>query len=179
MAARALDNGALGVMLPRVETTEQTVEIAQALRYAPAGHRSVIGTLPHFDFRPPPLPEATRLMDAATLLVVIIETPRAVENVDAIAAVPGIDVLLIGSNDLTLEMGIHGQFHDPSFDASVRRVLEAGRRHGKFVGLGGIDDEVLIGTYVKQGVQFIPAEADIRFMMQAAARRGAALRSLL
>src|SRR4051812_3677208 len=48
MAARALDNGALGVILPRVETAAQTVEIAQALRYAPAGHRSVIGTLPHF-----------------------------------------------------------------------------------------------------------------------------------
>ena len=178
-AARALDNGALGIIMPRVETVEQARQIADRLRYAPAGHRSVIGTLPHFSFKAPPLAEATRLMDAATMLAVIIETPIGVENVEQIAAVAGIDLLLIGANDLTLEMGIHGQFTSPAFDAAVTKVLAAGKKHGKFVGLGGVADENVMRNYVRQGVRFIPAGADIQFMMQAAEQRTAALRKLL
>lgn len=178
MAARALDNGALGIIMPRVETVEQTKEIASALRYAPAGHRSVIGMLPHFDFQPPPLTEATRIMDEATALCVIIETPLAVENVDAIAAVPGIDILLVGSNDLTLEMGIHGQFTHPDFDAAMKKIIAAGKKHGKHVGLGGIPDDNLVGNYIRQGVRFIPTGADIQFMMQAGTQKAKNLRAL-
>ncbi len=178
-ASKMLDNGALGIIMPRVETGEQARTIASQLRYAPAGHRSVIGTLPHFDFMPPPLSEATRIMDAATLLAVIIETPTAVENIEEIAAVPGIDVLLIGSNDLTLEMGIHGQFAHPQFDDNVKRVIAAGARHGRHVGLGGIADEAIMGKYIAQGVRFIPTLADIQYMMIAATQRTTSLRKLL
>jgi 2-keto-3-deoxy-L-rhamnonate aldolase RhmA len=178
-AAKMLDNGALGVIMPRVETAEQAKTVASDLRYAPAGHRSVIGTLPHFDFQPPPLAEATRIMDAATLLVVIIETPTAVENVEAIAAVPGIDVLLIGSNDLTLEMGIHGQFSHPDFDAAVQRVRAAAARHGKYLGLGGIADEAILANYIAQGARFIPTLSDLQYLMLAATQRTASLRKLL
>jgi 2-keto-3-deoxy-L-rhamnonate aldolase RhmA len=178
-ASKMLDNGALGIIMPRVETAEQARVIASDLRYAPGGHRSVIGTLPHFDFRPPPLAEATRLMDEVTLLIVIIETPDAVRNVEEIAAVPGIDILLIGSNDLTLEMGIHGQFKHPDFDASVRKVLGAAQRHRKYVGLGGIADQVVMADYVRQGVRFIPTLADIQYLMQAASERTGSLRKLL
>jgi 4-hydroxy-2-oxoheptanedioate aldolase len=177
-AARALDNGALGVILPRVETVEQAKKIASALRYAPNGHRSVIGTLPHFDFAAPPLTQATAEMDKETIVSVIIETPTGVANVDEIAAVPGIDLLLVGSNDLTLEMGIHGEFDNPEFDKAMQKILAAGKRHGKYVGLGGIWDTKQLGRYVDQGVRFIPAGADIQFMMQGATSRGADIRKL-
>lgn len=177
-ASKMLDNGALGIIMPRVETAEQARTITSHLRFAPAGHRSVIGTLPHFDFQPPPLAEATRQMDAEILLIAIIETPDAVKNVDEIAAVSGIDILLIGSNDLTLEMGIHGEFLHPEFDSSVQRVLAAARRHGRYVGLGGIGDESIMARYIQQGVRFIPTLADIQYLMQAATQRTAALRRL-
>ena len=178
-AARMLDNGALGIIMPRVESGGQAQTVAADLRYAPAGHRSVIGTRPHFDFQPPPLADATRFMDAATLLVVIIETPTAVQNVEEIAGVPGIDVLLVGSNDLSLEMGIHGQFSRPEFDAAVQTVFAAAARHGKYIGIGGISDESIMGKYIAQGARFIPTLADIQYMMLAASARTASLRKLL
>lgn len=179
LAARAMDNGALGAILPRIETADQAREVAAALRYPPFGHRSIIGTLPHFAFRGPPLVEAAREMDRANLLALLIETPLGIENIDAIAAVDGIDVLLIGSNDLTLEMGIQGQFRHPDYDAAVRKVLAAGRRNGRFVGLGGVTEESIISDYVDAGVRFIPTGADISFLMAAATQRADALRRLL
>ena len=178
MAAKAMDNGALGVILPRIETVEQARRVASSLRYAPAGHRSVIGTLPHYNFQPPPLAQATQEMDKVNLLALLVETPLAIENIDAIAAVDGIDVLLIGSNDLTLEMGIHGQFRHPDFDAAVRKVIAAGKKHGRFIGLGGIADESIMRPYIEAGVRMIPAGADIQFLMSAATQRAEALRKL-
>src|SRR5690606_5099204 len=95
LAARAMDNGAMGVILPRVETADQAREIATTLRYPPLGHRGFTGSLPHFDFTLPPAHEATRQLEAASLIVVMIETPQAIANIDEIAAVDGIDVLLV------------------------------------------------------------------------------------
>jgi 4-hydroxy-2-oxoheptanedioate aldolase len=177
-ATKAMDNGALGIIMPRIETVLQAQTVAKALRYPPMGHRGVIGMLPHFNFQPPPLAEATREMDHANLIALLIETPLGVQNIEAIAAVEGIDLLLIGSNDLSLEMGIHGQFHHPEFDASLRKVIAAGLRNKKFVGLGGIDDSTLIGKYVELGVRFIQSGADISLLMSAAAQRSAELRKL-
>ena len=178
MAAKAMDNGALGVILPRIETVEQAKHVADSLRYSPMGHRSVIGTLPHFNFQAPPLSEAIQQMDKANMLTLLVETPTAIANIDAIAAVDGIDTLLIGSNDLTLEMGIHGQFTHPDFDAAVCKVLAVAKKHGRFVGLGGINDAAIVGKYVKLGVRMIAAGSDIQFMTSGAMQRAKTLRAL-
>jgi 2-keto-3-deoxy-L-rhamnonate aldolase RhmA len=106
MATRFLDGGGLGIVMPHVDTAEEAREIAQALRYPPHGHRSVAGGLPHFGYERLGLAETCSAINAATLVVVMLETPRAVENAAAIAAVPGIDSLLIGTNDLAMELGI-------------------------------------------------------------------------
>lgn len=108
MATRVLDGGALGVVIPHVDTPEEAKEIADKLRYPPRGHRSVGGGQAQFDYAPMPLGEMTAKIDDNTLITVMIETPKAVENAEAIAAVPGIDCLLMGSSDLSMEMGIPG-----------------------------------------------------------------------
>ena len=178
-AARALDTGALGILMPHVETAEEARAIAAAFRYPPFGHRSSTSTLPHFSFRMPSLPEACRQLDAATLVAVILETPKAVENVEAIAAVPGIDVLMIGASDLTLEMGMHGQYDDSRIVSLFERVVAAGRSHGKFVGIGGVGDDAGIARCFRMGMQMIVAGTDMSFLMSAVTQRARALRKVL
>ena len=112
LATRILDGGGLGIVVPHVDTPEEAKTVAAALRYPPLGHRSVAGGLPHFGYQKLGLAETCAAINAATLVVVMLETPQAIANADAIAAVPGIDALLVGTNDLAMELGIPGGFGD-------------------------------------------------------------------
>src|SRR5438445_4320546 len=168
MATRVLDGGALGIVMPHVDTPEESQAVAQALRYPPLGHRSVAGGLPHFGYAKLGLAETCTAINAATLVVVMLETPRAIENAAAIAAVPGIDSLLIGTNDLAMELGIPGAFSDERIVAAYERVCEACRTHGKSAGIGGIYDEALLKRYIAMGVRLVLAGGDLRFPVRPA-----------
>jgi 4-hydroxy-2-oxoheptanedioate aldolase len=179
MATRILDGGGLGIVMPHVDTEAEAQEIARHLRYPPVGHRSVAGGLPHFGYAPVPLAEATAAINAATLVVVLIETPKAVANAAAIAAVPGIDALLIGTSDLTMEMGIPGQFGDERVVAAYRTVVDACREHAKWAGIGGIYEPGLMRQYIGMGVRLVLAGSDHGFLSAAAAEREKVLRACL
>jgi len=179
LATRALDGGALGIVMPHVDTPDEARAVVSHLRYPPIGHRSVAGSLPHIDFKPMKTGELTVLLNAATLITVMIETPLAVENADAIAAVPGIDALLIGTNDLAMEMGIPGDFANPRIVAAYEAVIAACHRHGKFPGMGGVYNEELMQRYVGLGMRMILAGGDTAMLMQAASQRSAFLRGCL
>src|SRR5436305_1439238 len=127
MATRLLDGGALGMAGPHVDTPEGAQKIAQALRSPPQGHRSVAGGLPHLGYAKHGLAETCAAINAATLIVVMLETPTAIANADAIAAVSGIDCLLIGTNDLAMELGIPGRFADERIAAAYRTEIDACR----------------------------------------------------
>ncbi|HVC10541.1 MAG TPA: aldolase/citrate lyase family protein, partial [Burkholderiales bacterium] len=129
-ASRLLDNGAQGVVVPHVDTAEQARRIAAFCRFPPLGHRSMGGGLQQIGFAPMPVAEAAREVNEETLVVVMIESPQGLEHCDAIAAVPGIDALLIGTNDLCFELGIPGQFHEPRVAEAYRKVIGACRKHG-------------------------------------------------
>jgi 4-hydroxy-2-oxoheptanedioate aldolase len=144
LATRVLDGGALGIVMPHVDTAAEAREIADRLRYPPQGHRSVAGGLPHFGYAPVAIGAACAALNAATLLVVMLETPQAISNAAAIAAVPGIDALLIGTSDLTMERGIPGQLGDERVVDVYRTVIEACRTHGKYAGIGGVYEENLM-----------------------------------
>ena len=179
LATRFLDGGGLGIVVPHVDTAEEATRIARALRYPPDGHRSVAGGLPHFGYAKIGLAETCAALNAATLVIVMLETPTAIANAEAIAAVPGIDSLLIGTNDLAMEMGIPGAFADDRIAAAYRRVCEACRAHGKFAGVGGIADQALLRRYIEMGVRLVLPGSDLAFMMEAAAARAAAMRACL
>ena len=139
--ARCLDGGALGIMVPNVETPEQAAEIVRAAKYAPEGNRGVgLGTA-HTDYVMPDAPAYLREANRRTTVICQIESPLGVANADAIASVAGIDCLWVGHFDLTQAMGIPGQFHDERFLAALGQVVAAVRRHGKVAGLqpGGMD----------------------------------------
>jgi 2-keto-3-deoxy-L-rhamnonate aldolase RhmA len=122
--------------------------------------------------------EWTAAINEATLLILMIESPEAVENVDAIAAVPGFDVLLVGTNDLCIEMGIPGQLEHPEVAAAFERIIAACRAHGKHAGLGGVYDPALTRRYLAMGFRFVLTGSDLSLMMAAARERAATVRAM-
>src|SRR5579885_1742948 len=166
MAVAALDAGIAPI--PRVPAGEFSI----ATRLLDAGAMAQLG------YRPTPLAEATRIVNAETLLVAMIETPRAVENAEAIAAVPGIDVLLIGTNDLSMELGIPGGLGDPKVVAAYERVIAACKRHGKHAGLGGVYTDELMRQYIGMGTRFVLGGNDFSLVLQGAQARAKFVRWL-
>jgi len=177
-ASRALDAGAQGIVVPHVDTAEVAARMVANCRYPPLGHRSVTGALPQLNFATPPMAEWTAAINQATLLILMIESPEAVENVDAIAAVPGFDVLLVGTNDLCIEMGIPGQPEHPKVVAAFERIIAACRAHGKYAGLGGVYVPPLMQRYLAMGFRLVLAGSDLSLMLAAASERAAAVRAM-
>ena len=175
---RALDNGALGIVVPHVDTVEQARALVDAFRYHPMGHRSSGGPPAQFGYRPPAAVEAQKTLNAEILVVPMIETPEAVENADKIAAIDGIDALLIGTNDLCLEMGIAGQVGHERVRAAYQKVADACRKHKKVLGMGGVYDQEVASRYIGMGARFILAGSDHGLLMDAATRRVEFLRGI-
>jgi 4-hydroxy-2-oxoheptanedioate aldolase len=179
LATRLLDGGALGIVMPHVDTPDQAREVVAHLKYPPLGHRSVAGALVQVEFKPMKAGELTSVLNTATLITVMIETPQAVENADAIAAIPGVDALLIGTNDLAMEMNIPGDFANPRIVAAYDAVIAACRKHDKFPGMGGVYNEELMRRYIGAGMRMILSGGDGGMLMQAATQRSAFLRGCL
>ncbi len=129
-------------------------------------------------FRAYPRAESTAVVNKETLLVMMLETPGAIAEADAIAAVPGVDVLLIGTNDLTLEMGIAGKYDDREVVRAYDTVIAACKKHGKHPGMGGIYDHPTMEKYIKMGARFILCGSDISFLMAGGQARAEFLRGL-
>ncbi len=178
IATRLLDNGVLGTVIPHVDTPDEAREVVRRLKYPPLGHRSSGGIGPHYGLRGMKIGDAATAMNAANLTVVMLETPTAIENAEAIAAVPGIDVLLIGTNDLCFEMGIPGEYTHDRVVAAYERMVAACRANGKHAGMGGIYAEDIMERYIRMGCRFNLAGGDQAFMMAAAQSRSAALRRM-
>lgn len=171
MATRVLDGGAMGIVIPHVDTVEEAKTVADRLRYPPQGHRSVAGAMPQLNFAAHSGGEAAVAMNKALLVVVMLETPTAIRNADAIAAVPGIDVLLIGTSDLTMEMGVPGQLTHPDVVKAYETVIAACKKHGKWPGMGGVYVEEAMAKYIGMGARMVLAGSDMAFLMSAGAQR--------
>jgi 2-keto-3-deoxy-L-rhamnonate aldolase RhmA len=171
IATRALDNGVLGIVMPHVDTAAEAREVVDKLKYPPIGHRSMGGIGPHYGLRSASVGEAAVALNAANLTVVMLETPTAIANAAEIAAVAGIDVLLIGTNDLCAEMGIHGDFGNEKVAEAYKTVIAACKQHGKFPGMGGVYTEALLSRYIELGSRFILAGQDGAFLNAGAAQR--------
>lgn len=177
-ATRLLDAGAQGIVVPHVETAEAAERVVAYCKYPPLGHRSIAGAQPQLLFKSLPTGEAMRLVNEETLVVVMLETPKAIANAGAIAAVKGVDVLLVGFNDLCAEMGIPGEFASGQAESAFVAVVAACREHRKFPGMGGVYDPKLMQKFVGLGARFVLGGSDAAFMMAGARERTAFLRSL-
>ncbi len=133
--ARALDAGALGIMVPNVRSADQARAVVEAAKYAPAGRRGVILGGPHGDFRQEDARAFMERSNVGTTIICQIESREGLEQLEAIAATPGVDILWVGQADLTQSLGIPGAFDDERFLGALRRVVEVARRHGLAAGI--------------------------------------------
>jgi 2-keto-3-deoxy-L-rhamnonate aldolase RhmA len=174
---RALDNGAMGVVVPHVDTVEQARHLARVFRYPPMGTRSWGGPSAAFGFHAPGNAEAQVAVNAAVLVVAMIESAAGVQNAAAIAAVDGIDALLIGTSDLSAELGISGQISHPKIQDAYARVGAACRASGKALGMGGVYDQEAATRYIKGGARFVLTGSDHSYVMAGAQARAQLLRA--
>jgi 2-keto-3-deoxy-L-rhamnonate aldolase RhmA len=177
-ATRLLDAGAQGVIFPHIDTADQARAIARSCKYPPEGNRSISAPMPQLDFESIHPRIASEMLNAEILIVAMIETGTAVDNAADIAAVPGIDVLLVGTTDLSADLGIVGSFGDPRIEACYRAVIDAAHRHGKTPGMGGVYDHALMRKYINMGARFVLGGSDVSFLMTAAKERAAFLREV-
>jgi len=167
--ARALDIGAMGVMVPMVGTAAQAQHIVECTRYPPAGRRGAAFGFAHDDFGAGDVARRMASLDARTLVIAQIETDEGLDNVEAIAAVPGIDVLWIGHFDLTNFLGIPGQFDHPRFVDAIERILRACRLHDVAPAIL-VTDDASARAFGAQGFRMMAYGID-QLMLQQAMRR--------
>ena len=179
VVGRVLDAGAQGVIVPHVESADDARQAARLTRYPPRGTRSFATGIAALDYRALPAADACRFLDGEVLTVVMIESAEALAQAGAIAAVEGIDMLLVGAHDLAAAIGIAGQLDDPRILQAFERVAEACHRAGKFAGAGGVAGHpALLERVAALGYRFVSTGSDLSFLMAGASRAATFVRSL-
>jgi 2-keto-3-deoxy-L-rhamnonate aldolase RhmA len=137
---RLLDGGATGIIMPRVESADEARKLVTAVRFPPRGQRSQIGMLAHFGSARPSPADFMQRIENATSAHCLIESAAGIANADAIAAVDGIDVLHVGLNDLSVDLGHVGDLRHPDVADACAAVIAAAKRRGKLAAVGGVAD---------------------------------------
>lgn len=164
-AKRVLDQGVTGVIFPFASTPQLAQRAARACKYPPAGLRGSGAGLATSTW---PLPGSYYdSADANVMVITVIEEAVAVEHIDEIAATPGIDVLFIGTSDLSFSLGLRGRQDEPLLAAAIEKVVAAARRHGKFLGRPAANAEQILRLR-EQGFQMFQCMTELGLMAQGA-----------
>lgn len=152
-----LDSGAAGIMFPYVANADEAARAVRCMKYPPAGSRGVAQVIRATDYG---RNWQTYLADAnaKSLVVVQIETPEAADQADAMAAVPGVDVLFVGPMDLSVNLGHPGDFTPPGFIGHLKNVVAACQRHGKTAGI--LSRPELVRSHIDLGFRFVALGSD-------------------
>ena len=170
--ARVMDSGAMGIIVPDVESADQARALVRAVKHAPLGERSLAGAAPQLHYRTFPADQVVRVLDEASMVVAMIESQAGLDAVEDIAAVEGVDMLLVGANDLSVELGIAGQMDHPRVHDAFVRVIKACQANGISVGIGGLGGwPDLIRQYLELGAGYVSTGNDISFLGAAAAQK--------
>lgn len=164
-----MEMGADGLMLPDCQNVEGARELVRHAKYPPMGNRGVSLTRGHSRYIPVKSPKDYMYQqNHRTLLIVQIESAEGVGNIDSILEVDGIDIAFIGSNDLSVNLNVAGQFDSPTFKNAVKNVLNATVRHNKYCGIHSMTAEGL-DNYRKQGMIFNIYANEVAMLMDGAA----------
>ena len=174
-----LDIGATGIVFPDVNTAVEAKRAVDRARFPPVGRRSAAGAYPLFDYRAISMAETVAAITENTLVGVMIETPEGLANVEAIAAVDGVDVIHVGLNDLLTAMGKPGAYGSPDHIDALDRIFTAAKKHGKVCGVGGDRNLQRQMDSIRKGAQFLTTNSDIAFMMAEANRVTGELRKAM
>ncbi len=177
-ASRALDGGAQGIVFPRVNVAAEARRAVSLCKYPPRGRRSHTGAKPQLDYERLPVREALAAVDNSILVVIMLETAESIAEVEAIAAVDGVDVLFIGTQDLAISMGIPGELASARIVAAYERTLAVAAQHGRIVGVGGVYEPELMRRFVGLGARFLLLGSDLELMTTAARQQVERARAL-
>ena len=178
--ARVLDGGALGIIAPHIRSADDARAVVAYAKYPPLGERSYGGNMPHLGYRSLPPAQSMAALNDATMVVVMIETVDALEHVEEIVGVEGVDMLLIGTNDLCADFGIPGLYEHEKIHAAYQRCIAAAQAVGKHVGVGGLATRPkLVEQFVRMGARYVSTGADLGFLLAAAAAKAQAVKNIL
>ena len=168
--SRALDLGIMGIMAPMVGSAEQAEYIVSCTRYPPTGRRGAAFGFAADDYLGGNVAEKIKIANERVLVMCLIETAEGIENVEEIAAVPGVDVLWLGHFDLTNFLGIPAQFDHPKYVKAIERMSKAAKKHGKVLACMTADDQ-WSHDYWNKGFRLFAMGVDA-MLMQSALRQG-------
>ncbi|CAG9936369.1 unnamed protein product [Clonostachys rosea f. rosea IK726] len=178
---KVLDAGAMGIIFPHIQNADEAKAAVAISKYPPQGCRSITGQLPALSLKSFPQPDVIReTNEHASSVFVMIENEGAVERVDEIAAVEGVDVILIGSNDLAIELGAPADFRSDKFCQALTRVSKVCKKNGKVMGLAGIYNTPDIHDWAIHtlGVRFMLCQQDSGLIAGAATECRASIESV-
>ncbi|MBK17236.1 MAG: aldolase [Rhodospirillaceae bacterium] len=180
LASRLLDGGAHGVIFPHVETEEQAAALAASCIFPPGGTRSAVGPTVQVNFETLSQEEVGKRLDDLKFTTVMIETEKGVSNAEEIANVEGVDMVMVGTADLSAVVGKPGSLNCPEVRDACERVAAACMNAGKLFALGGVrNDPAVAAEYVAMGAKFIIAGMDATYFQQAASADVTALKTVL
>lgn len=176
LVARALDTGAFGVIIPRVETRAEVEQAVSFAKYPPLGRRGAGGQARNA-YLTRSVSEALEEGNALTMVIVQVESKEAVERLDELASVPGLDVVCIGPQDLSISLGVPGAFDHPLFLETVATIVERCARHNIPVGMVS-REATAFARWHEMGIRFLVCGSDGSMLIQAARQDVATLRGI-
>ncbi len=168
LMARTCDAGAQGLMVPRVETKEQIESVINAIKYPPQGKRGY-GIRPiHTDYENMALPDLLKQMNEESMIIVQVETGKALDNIDDLLAVGNIDVALVGPYDLSINLGVPGDFEHRSMIEAIEWVIHACKQSNVAPGIHLGDVQSLLNWHEK-GMRCLTCSSDLGMLFATAA----------
>jgi 2-keto-3-deoxy-L-rhamnonate aldolase RhmA len=175
LIARTLDAGALGLMVPRVDSGAEARQIVRSAKFPPDGERGFGLRAAITDYSGASVPQTIAWSNAETMLMAQVESRQCLDHLDEIAATPGIDVLLIGPNDLSISLGVPGEHMHPVMQEAYRHVATTAARHGIAAGIHPGD--LAVAEYGRSvGMRCLMIASEVRLLLGAARQAVKALR---
>lgn len=165
---KPLDCGAAGLLVPLVNTADQAREIIAHAKYPPLGNRGVALSRPHSLYGRPKAEEYLVQANETTFIAVQAESPEAIENLEKIAATPGIDAIFVGPSDLSVGLGIPGQISHPKEVEAIGKVVAVCQKHSIIPGIHMSKLETL-KEWIQKGMRFVSFSSDVDLLARGAA----------
>jgi len=164
---QSLDGGAQGIMLPRVTDPDQVRECLGYMKYSPAGRRGAVMGRGHTMFKGGPLAEVLAGMNRETFLIVQIETAEAVQRLDQLLSIPGVDAALVGPTDLSLALGVPGQNEHPALVAAIEKTMAACATHGVIPAIH-TNDTQMTAAWARKGMRLVSISSEVGHLVAGA-----------
>jgi 2-keto-3-deoxy-L-rhamnonate aldolase RhmA len=178
LLSRPLDAGAQGLMVPRVDTPDQVRKVISFMKYPPMGERGCAVLRGHAEYQAEPVKDFIEGANRETLVIIQIESKQAIDHIEDMVSIPGVDVALIGPNDLSVSLGIPGELTHPLEIEHIDKVIAACTKYGVASGIhtGNLDE---LKSWMEKGMRFITWSGDIGMILDASRNALNTLRSAL